>query len=202
VYRLVGKRAFDVVGASIALYLLSPILCVIAVCVRLAHGSPVVFTQQRVGLGGHIFTIYKFRTMTEARDSNGALMPDSARVTRLGRLLRSSSLDELPELINVITGDMSLIGPRPLLAAYRDRYSETQMRRHEVRPGITGWAQIHGRNTLSWEEKFQHDVFYVDHVRLRFDLAIAVLTVWKMIRREGINQSEEATMQEFMGLDQ
>ena len=158
-----------------------------------------LFRQQRPGLHGHPFNIYKFRTMTNARDADGHLLPDADRLTRLGFFLRGMSLDELPELINVLKGEMSLVGPRPLLMQYLDRYTVVQMRRHEVRPGITGWAQINGRNAITWEQKFVLDVWYVDHVSLLLDIKIIVLTVWKIIRREGINQPGQATAEEFRG---
>ena len=163
-------------------------------------GSPVLFKQQRPGLHGKPFMMSKFRTMTDARDGDGNLLPDADRLTRLGRFLRSTSLDELPELFNVLKGDMSLVGPRPLLMRYLDRYTPEQARRHEVRPGITGWAQINGRNALSWEDKFTLDVWYVDHCSLLLDMRIILQTIWKVLRREGISQEGEATMSEFMGM--
>jgi sugar transferase EpsL len=160
-----------------------------------------VFVRQlRPGLHGRPFTLLKFRTMTEARDPAGNLLPDEQRLTRLGRFLRRTSLDELPELINVLKGEMSLVGPRPLLMQYLDRYTPEQARRHEVKPGITGWAQINGRNALTWEEKFKLDVWYVDHRSFRLDLRIILLTVWKVLRQEGISQPGQATMEEFQGV--
>jgi sugar transferase EpsL len=167
------------------------------VCLKL--GSPALFRQQRPGMLGRPFTIYKFRTMTNARDADGALPPDEQRLIGLGRFLRNASLDELPELFNVLNGDMSLVGPRPLLMQYLDRYTPEQARRHEVKPGITGWAQVNGRNAITWEDKFKLDVWYVDHQSLSLDLKIIILTIWKILKREGINQPGEATMEEFMG---
>jgi len=198
-YRQGGKRLVDVILTAFALVLLSPVLVVLAVLVRWRLGSPVLFRQQRPGLHGRAFTLLKFRTMTDARDAAGNLLPDEQRLTSFGRFLRRTSLDELPELLNVLKGDMSLVGPRPLLMQYLDRYTPDQMRRHEVKPGITGWAQIKGRNALSWEEKFALDVWYVDHLSLWLDLKIILLTVWKVLRREGISQEGFATMPEFMG---
>jgi sugar transferase EpsL len=198
-YRQVGKRAFDVMVCVPALVILMPILGVIACLVRLWIGAPVLFRQQRPGRYGQPFTLRKFRTMTDARDAHGALLPDAERLTPFGRFLRSASLDELPELWNVLKGDMSLVGPRPLLMRYLDRYTPEQMRRHEVRPGITGWAQVNGRNAITWEEKFALDVWYVDNLSLWLDLKIIALTVWKIVKREGISQTGQATMTEFRG---
>jgi sugar transferase EpsL len=169
------------------------------ILVRLQLGQPVLFRQLRPGMHGRPFTLYKFRTMTDACDASGCLLPDSQRITPFGRFLRSTSLDELPELWNVLRGDMSLFGPRPLLMQYLDRYTPEQARRHEVRPGLTGWAQVHGRNAISWDEKFALDVWYVDHVSFWLDLHIAFLTVWTVLRRAGINAAGEATMSEFLG---
>ena len=193
------KRAFDLIISLLALVLLSPLLSLIALTVRLTLGSPVLFRQQRPGLRGQPFTIYKFRTMTGTRDADGNLLPDAERLTPLGRFLRSTSLDELPELFNVLKGDMSLVGPRPLLTQYLERYTPEQMRRHEVKPGITGWAQVNGRNALTWEQKFALDLWYVDHWSLWLDFKIILLTIWKILAREGINQPGRATMAEFMG---
>jgi lipopolysaccharide/colanic/teichoic acid biosynthesis glycosyltransferase len=175
------------------------VLALVAMLVRLTLGSPILFRQQRPGLHGQPFTIYKFRTMTDACDAQGNLFPDAERLTPFGRFLRSTSLDELPELLNVLKGNMSLVGPRPLLMQYMDRYTPAQRRRHEVKPGITGWAQVKGRNAITWEEKFALDVWYVDHQSLWLDLKIIVLTTWKILKREGINQPGQATAQEFMG---
>ena len=191
------KRFLDLILTIPAFVLLSPVLIVTALLVRCKLGKPVLFTQQRPGLGGRPFKIFKFRTMTDARDADGALLPDSARLTRLGRFLRATSIDELPELFNVLKGDMSLVGPRPLLMQYLDRYTPEQARRHEVRPGITGWAQVNGRNAISWEEKFKLDVWYVAHWSLWLDIKIIILTIWKIIKREGISQPGQATMEEF-----
>jgi len=169
----------------------------VAVLGRSKLGRPVIFRQQRPGFLGKPFTIYKFRTMTDAQDENGHILPDAERLTRLGRFLRSTSLDELPELWNVLKGDMSFVGPRPLLMEYLGRYTPQQARRHEVKPGITGWAQVNGRNALTWEEKFKLDVWYVDNIGFRLDMKIIAMTVWKILKREGINQPGQATMEEF-----
>lgn len=193
------KRIFDICVSGLALLLLSPILLIVAVLVRIFHGSPILFGQTRPGYKGMPFRIYKFRTMTDARAAGGDLLPDAERLTPLGRFLRASSLDELPELFNILRGEMSLVGPRPLLMQYLTRYSPEQMRRHDVLPGLTGWAQINGRNTLTWEEKFQLDVWYVDHWSFWLDIKIIFLTLWKVIRREGISQPGHATAEEFMG---
>jgi sugar transferase EpsL len=193
------KRAFDLALALLALTVLSPMIGVIAFLVWLKLGAPVLFRQPRPGLHGRIFTLYKFRTMTDARDAQGNLLPDAERMTPLGRFLRTTSLDELPELFNVLKGDMSLVGPRPLLMRYLDRYTPEQMRRHQVKPGITGWAQVNGRNVLTWEQKFALDVWYVDHWSFWLDLKTIALTVWKVLTREGISQPGQATAQEFMG---
>jgi sugar transferase EpsL len=193
------KRAFDLTTSLLLLLLFSPLLGLLALLVRLCLGSPVVFRQQRPGLYGKPFTIYKFRTMTDARDSQGNLLPDKQRLTLFGRFLRSTSLDELPELFNVLKGDMSLVGPRPLMMQYLERYTPEQMRRHEVKPGITGWAQVNGRNAITWEQRFVLDVWYVDHCSLWLDLKIIALTAWKVLAREGISQPGQATMEEFMG---
>lgn len=200
-YRRYGKISLDLALTLPALVFLSPVLAVIALLVRIKLGSPVLFRQQRPGLHGKPFTLLKFRTMTDARDADGSLLPDEQRLTSFGQFLRRTSLDELPELFNVVKGDMSLVGPRPLLMQYLNRYTPEQMRRHEVKPGITGWAQVNGRNALSWEEKFALDVWYVDHLSLWLDLKIVLLTVWKVLRREGISQDGFATMPEFMGTE-
>lgn len=198
-YRRAGKRILDLCLALPALILASPLLALIAVMVRRRLGAPVFFYQQRPGLGGRPFRIVKLRTMTDATDANGALLPDEDRLTPFGAFLRRTSLDELPELLNVVRGDMSLVGPRPLLMQYLPLYTPEQMRRHDVRPGITGWAQIHGRNAISWEEKFALDVWYADHLSLWLDLKIIALTVWKVLRREGISQPGYATADYFRG---
>ena len=198
-YRRFGKRLLDVTLSVAGLVLLFPFIAVLAVTVRTRLGAPVLFRQQRPGLHGQLFTIYKFRTMTNARDEQGNLLPDAQRLPSFSRFLRSTSLDELPELWNVLKGDMSLIGPRPLLVQYLKRYTPEQARRHEVRPGITGWAQVNGRNALSWEQKFAMDVWYVDNMSLGLDLRIIGMTVWKTLKREGISEPGQATAQEFMG---
>jgi lipopolysaccharide/colanic/teichoic acid biosynthesis glycosyltransferase len=198
-YRHWGKRLLDLCLTLAAFLLLSPVMVLIVIIVRLKLGAPVLFRQQRPGLHGKPFTLYKFRTMTDERDAQGNLLPDAERLTPFGRFLRSSSLDELPELFNVLRGEMSLVGPRPLLMRYLDRYTPEQMRRHEVKPGITGWAQVNGRNAITWEQKFALDVWYVDNQSLWLDLKIIALTVWKILKREGINQPGCATEREFMG---
>ena len=193
------KRTFDLLLTLPALILLAPLMGVIALLVRLKLGKPVLFCQARPGLNGEIFTLYKFRSMRDAVDADGRLLPDAARLTRFGRILRAASLDELPELWNVLRGEMSLVGPRPLLVQYLERYTPEQARRHAVLPGITGWAQINGRNALTWEEKFRLDVWYVDHWTPGLDFKILALTVWKVLRREGISAPGQATASEFMG---
>lgn len=198
-YRLAGKRALDLVLASSALVATAPLMAGVAAAVAVKHGRPVLFRQQRPGQGGRAFEFLKFRTMTNATDASGAPLPDAARLTALGRALRATSLDELPQLLNVLKGDMSLVGPRPLLMQYLARYTPEQARRHDVKPGITGWAQVNGRNALSWEEKFALDVWYVDHVSLSLDLKILAMTMLKVIRRDGISSTGHATMPEFMG---
>lgn len=193
------KRALDLVIASIALLLLSPVLLVIALLVRVRLGSPIFFTQARPGRGGKPFRMIKFRTMLDATGPDGQPLPDAARLPPFGRLLRSTSLDELPELLNIVRGDMSLVGPRPLLMQYLPLYSPEQARRHDVRPGLTGWAQVNGRNTLSWDEKFKLDTWYVDHRTLALDIRIMWLTVRKVLFREGISADGEATITPFAG---
>jgi lipopolysaccharide/colanic/teichoic acid biosynthesis glycosyltransferase len=193
------KRAIDVLGASGGLAVASPLLVGIMVLEVLLHGWPPIFTQARPGLRGKIFTLRKFRTMTNARDSAGRLRPDAERLTGFGRALRASSLDELPELLNVLTGEMSLVGPRPLLVQYLDRYSPEQARRHDVKPGLTGWAQINGRNAISWEEKLALDVWYVDNWSIALDLEIIARTVAAVLCRHGITAEDNATMPEFTG---
>lgn len=193
------KRLFDLAVAALALLLLSPLLGLLALLVRLKLGSPVLFSQQRPGLHGKPFTLSKFRTMTDKRDAQGNLLPDAERLTKFGKFLRASSLDELPELWNVLKGEMSLVGPRPLLMQYLPLYTPEQARRHEVRPGITGWAQVNGRNALTWEEKFALDVWYVDNHTLWLDWKIIFLTLLKIVKRDGINQPGAATMKPFEG---
>ncbi len=193
------KRFFDVAGALAAIALLAPVLVLITSIILLIMGWPVFFIQRRPGRNGATFGLIKFRTMNALRGPQGRLLPDGKRLTPLGRWLRATSIDELPELLNVLRGDMSLVGPRPLLGAYLNRYTPEQARRHEVKPGITGWAQINGRNALSWEEKFKLDVWYVDHHNLWLDLKIILRTIKKVLMREGISHAGEATMSEFMG---
>lgn len=198
-YQRRGKRCLDVVLSAAALIGLAPLLAVTALLVRWKLGQPILFHQSRPGRDGLLFTLLKFRTMTDARTAEGVLLPDDIRLTRFGRFLRSSSLDELPELWNVLTGEMSLVGPRPLLADYLTRYSPEQLRRHEVRPGITGWAQINGRNRASWQDRLTMDVWYVDHCSLWLDLRILVLTLIKVLRQSDIAAEGHATMPAFTG---
>jgi sugar transferase EpsL len=193
------KRFFDILAAAAALLILAPVLAALALIVRLAIGAPILFKQQRPGLRGKPFMIYKFRTMSDARDAAGCLLPDHERLERVGKFLRSTSLDELPELINVLRGEMSVVGPRPLLMEYLPRYSAEQMRRHDVLPGITGLAQINGRNVASWPRKFELDVWYGDHWSMWLDLKIIALTVWKVLKRDGINLSDRVSSERFMG---
>jgi len=195
----ISKRILDLLLTIPGILILSPLFIFITLLVGANFGAPIIFRQMRPGYKGKPFWVYKFRTMTIAYDAQENLLPDSKRITRLGRLLRSSSLDELPELFNVLRGEMSLVGPRPLLMQYLERYSPEQARRHEVLPGITGWAQINGRNALTWEEKFNLDVWYVDHWSFWLDIRIMLLTVVKVFRREGINQPGQATAEEFKG---
>ena len=194
-----AKRIMDIVGAALALLLASPLLLLTAITVRVALGSPVLFRQARPGLHGVPFQMLKFRTMTDARDDTGKLLPDSTRLGAVGKFLRATSLDEVPELWNVLVGDMSLVGPRPLLLEYLPLYSATQRRRHEVRPGITGWAQVNGRNALSWEDKFDHDVWYVDHRTFWLDIKILLLTAYRVLRLEGITQPGHVSAEKFRG---
>jgi sugar transferase EpsL len=193
------KRAIDVVGAAAALVLLSPLLAVVWVLVRVRMGEPVLFRQVRPGLGGRPFTMLKFRTMTERRGPDGELLPDADRITALGRWLRRTSIDELPELWNVLVGDMSLVGPRPLLMEYLPLYTPRQARRNEVRPGLTGWAQVNGRNALSWDEKFELDTWYVEHRSTRLDLTILVRTARMVVSGHGVSAPDHATMEPFRG---
>jgi lipopolysaccharide/colanic/teichoic acid biosynthesis glycosyltransferase len=194
-----SKRIADVLGSALGLLILSPVLLAAMAAVRIYMGGPVLFRQSRAGRHGRVFTFYKLRTMSDDRDRRGVLLPDEKRLTALGRWLRSTSLDELPQLWNVLNGDMSLVGPRPLLAAYLPRYNAFQRRRHEVRPGITGWTQVHGRNALSWERKFELDVWYVDRWSLWLDAKILALTARRIFQRDGISQPGHATMPEFLG---
>lgn len=193
------KRAIDILGSSLGGLLISPILIIIAILIRVKLGSPIFFTQDRVGKDGKVFKIVKFRTMLEAYDKFGEPLSDKERVTSFGNFLRSTSLDELPELINVLKGDMSLVGPRPLLVEYIDLYSKEQFRRHEVRPGMTGWAQVNGRNNLNWDEKFKMDVDYVDNMNLLLDIKILFLTIFKVLKRDGISKDGHVTMDKFKG---
>lgn len=193
------KRIFDVVMAIVLLILLFPLLIILALMVRIELGSPILFEQERPGWRGHRFKMYKFRTMTDDLDENGNLRSDADRLTLFGKFLRNYSLDELPELVNVLRGEMSLVGPRPLLMHYLERYSPEEARRHEVKPGITGWAQVNGRNAISWSEKFKLDVWYVDNWNLALDLKILYLTIVKVLKKEGITQANHATAEEFMG---
>lgn len=198
-YEMYIKRPQDIVCSALALFVLSPVIAVTAVLVRMKLGSPVIFSQDRPGMNGKIFKLYKFRTMTDARDEKGELLPDEVRLTGFGKRLRSTSLDELPELFNILKGDMSVVGPRPLLVRYLERYNAHQARRHEVRPGFTGLAQVHGRNAISWEEKFDWDVRYVDDITFLGDWAIILQTVKTVCKRDGISSDTSATMEEFMG---
>jgi len=193
------KRIFDFFLALLGLILTLPLLGLIALLIWVFMGKPVLFRHQRPGFREKIFTLYKFRTMEEKYDEQGNLLPDEERLTPLGRILRSLSLDELPQLWNVLKGDLSLVGPRPLLVEYLDRYQPWQRKRHLVKPGITGWAQVNGRNAITWEEKFRYDVYYVEHWSLWFDLKIILITIWKVLKREGISQPGRATMEEFKG---
>ena len=195
------KRPQDFLCALLALIVLSPVIGIIAALVRLKLGSPVLFEQPRPGKNERIFTLYKFRTMTNQREEKGNFLPDEVRLTRFGKLLRSTSLDELPELINILKGDMSVVGPRPLLVSYLSRYNAHQARRHEVRPGFTGYAQVHGRNAISWEEKFELDVRYVDHITFLGDWKIIFQTVKTVLLKEGISSNGSVTMEEFVGTD-
>ncbi|MDV5067653.1 sugar transferase [Bacillus sp. W1] len=199
IYRRFVKRPMDFMLSSIAIIMLSPVFLIVAFLVKTKLGSPVLFKQERPGLNGTIFKMYKFRTMTDEKNENGELLPDSVRLTTFGKFLRSTSLDELPGLFNIFKGDMSIIGPRPLLVQYLPLYNEHQKRRHEVRPGLSGLAQVNGRNAISWEEKFNYDVEYVDNVYFTTDWKIILLTIKKVFIREGINSETAATMEPFKG---
>ncbi len=196
------KRTFDIIVSFCMFIVLLPLMIVTAIIVAAVLGMPVLFCQERPGLKDRIFRMYKFRTMRNAVDKNGIPLPDAERMTRLGRILRATSIDELPELLNVLKGDMSLVGPRPLLVEYLDKYTPEQARRHDVRPGITGWAQINGRNSISWEDKFKLDVWYVDNCSFLLDLKILIGTVLAVFKRKGISQANEATMSKFNGSEQ
>ncbi len=196
-YKNIWKRLLDLIGAISLILLLSPILVIVAILVRIKLGSPIIFTQDRLGLNGEVFTIWKFRSMTNCTDENGEFLPDEYRLTRFGKLLRDCSLDELPQLWNVLVGDMSLIGPRPFIAEYGSRYTSEQMRRHEVRPGISGWAQIMGRNSISWNQKFILDVWYVDHCSFLTDMKILFRTIPIVLSRSGVSAENHVTMPEW-----
>lgn len=198
-YEKFFKRLIDFILSACAILILGIPLLIVALLIKFKLGSPVLFKQRRPGKDGKIFEIYKFRTMTDARDTNGNLLPDNERLTDFGKLLRSTSIDELPEILNIVKGDMAIIGPRPLLEEYLPLYNEEQAHRHDVRPGLTGWAQINGRNTISWEDKFKYDVEYVRNISFMFDLKIFFLTIKKVFIREGINASAEVTMDKFRG---
>lgn len=199
VYRDFLKPLIDFIGSVVLLVLFSPVLAFIAILVRVKLGAPILFIQERPGFMARPFKIYKFRTMVDLYDDHGKLLPDKQRLTAFGKFLRSTSLDELPELINVLKGEMSLVGPRPLLMQYLERYSPEQMRRHEVKPGMTGWAQVNGRNAITWYERFTLDVWYVDHFSLLLDLRILFTTIAAVVQRRDVNQPGMATIEEFMG---
>ena len=198
IYERYLKRPLDCICSLVALLVLSPVFVVTALLVKVMLGSPVFFTQKRPGRDGKIFKLFKFRSMTDDKDENGQLLPDQSRMTKFGKLLRTTSLDELPELLNIIKGDMSIVGPRPLLVRYLPRYSERQARRHEVRPGLTGWAQVNGRNLVSWEEKFENDVYYVDHISFLMDMKIIFKTFSVVFGHKGIS----IDIPEFMGIEE
>lgn len=193
------KRILDFLLSLIAIIILLPVLLIVAILVRIKLGSPVIFKQERPGKNEKIFTLYKFRTMTDKKDENGNLLPDSERLTKFGKTLRSTSLDELPELFNILKGDMAIVGPRPLLVEYLPLYNREQKHRHDVRPGLTGLAQVNGRNTISWEEKFKEDIEYIRNITLKNDLKIILKTVGKVLKREGISQENNVTMKKFEG---
>ena len=199
IYRKFVKRFLDIILSLTAIILLSPVLLVLALLVRIKLGSPVLFRQKRPGYHGEIFELMKFRTMTDKKDENGNLLPDEIRLTDFGKKLRSTSLDELPEFLNILKGDMSFVGPRPLLVQYLPLYSKEQARRHDVLPGLTGWAQVNGRNAISWEEKFKYDVEYVDNISFPMDVKIVFMTVSSVLKREGISSEGSATMEFFEG---
>ncbi len=195
------KRSIDFILSLVAIIILSPVLVMVALLVRIKLGGPVIFKQQRPGLNEKIFTMYKFRTMTDERDENGVFLPDEVRLTKFGKTLRSTSLDELPELFNILKGDMAIVGPRPLLVQYLPLYNEQQHMRHLVLPGITGYAQVNGRNSISWEEKFAYDIYYVNDIGFILDVSIILKTIWTVIKRDGINSDSATTMEDFKGSD-
>ena len=197
--RLLIKRIMDIFGSLTMLIVLSPIMLITAILIKLKLGSPIFFIQDRLGKDGKVFKIIKFRTLSNLTDEFGELLDDEERISSFGKFLRSTSIDELPELINVLKGDMSLVGPRPLLAEYKDIYSDEQWRRHEVKPGMTGWAQVNGRNSIAWNKRFKLDVFYVDNLSIMFDIKILLITILKVIKREGISQDGHLTMEKFNG---
>lgn len=201
IYERFFKRPLDILCSGLALVVLSPVIGITALFVRAKLGSPVLFTQNRPGKDEKVFKLYKFRTMTNERDKRGELLPDEIRLTKFGRLLRSTSLDELPSLINIFRGDMSVVGPRPLLVQYLPRYNDRQRHRHDVRPGLTGYAQSHGRNTVSWKDKFEMDVYYTENMSFWMDVSIILLTIKSVLFREGISSETSATMEEFMGTE-
>ena len=198
-YKSTGKRLFDIIVLIPGIIISFPLLAIVSLIVYIKFGRPIIFKQIRPGLHGKPFVIYKFRTMLDTRDENGNLLPNEQRLTSFGLRLRSTSLDELPEIFNVLKGDMSFVGPRPLLTEYLDKYTPRQKRRHELKPGITGWAQVRGRNLLSWEEKFEHDVYYVDNCSLLFDIKILMLTLYRVIAREGVSPKDRPIMERFKG---
>lgn len=199
IYRKYFKRPMDIILSLIAIIVLSPILLIVALLVRIKLGSPVIFKQQRPGLNEKIFIMYKFRTMTDERNKNGELLPNHMRLTKFGKMLRAASLDELPELINILKGDMSIVGPRPLLIEYLPLYNEHQKHRHDVRPGLSGLAQVSGRNAITWEEKFNYDIEYINNISFILDCKIIIKTLLKVFKREGINSSKTVTMEKFKG---
>jgi undecaprenyl phosphate N,N'-diacetylbacillosamine 1-phosphate transferase len=199
IYEKYIKRPQDFICGTCGFILLSPVMLITAILVRIKLGSPIIFKQERPGLDGKVFKLYKFRTMTDQKDENGNLLPDEVRLTKFGKMLRSTSLDELPELINIIKGDMAVVGPRPLLVSYLPLYNEHQARRHEVRPGFTGYAQVHGRNSITWEDKFDKDVYYVDRISFFMDWSIIFQTIKTVVKKEGITSNSSVTMEAFTG---